>query len=109
MNSLNQSLVKDGYPPLAEKKKIFFENQATIIRTYRAKAEISQEDLAIELRYNNGQMVSNIERGLCGLPLKHIKKTCEVMSIEHEKMKEAILSDLSEEIDFYFRREDENN
>lgn len=102
MNSINENLVKDGYPPLPAKKN-YFESIATLIRIKRGEANppLSQSELAVKLGYKNGQFVSNAERALCSLPLKEVKATCEILKISKEEMKAALIRDYEVKLNFF--------
>lgn len=47
--------------------------EAKIIQGLRAEVGLSQADLAKKLGYASPQFISNIERGLCGVPIDKIK------------------------------------
>lgn len=83
-----------------------FKNVATLIRTRRTEhpKQYSQADLSDQLGYKNGQLVSNIERGLCSLPLKMMKKASEILSINPDELKAAILKDYEETLTKYFNK-----
>ena len=70
-----------------------FDSQGLIIRSYREKLGKSQGQTARVLGYKNGQFVSNLERGLCGLPIKNIKKLCDYLMIPTHELTNAILRD----------------
>jgi transcriptional regulator with XRE-family HTH domain len=46
-----------------------FANIAIAVRELRTKAGLSQEELSQLMGYKNGQFISNIERGICGIPM----------------------------------------
>jgi hypothetical protein len=54
--------------------------------------------------YKNGQFISNVERGLCNVPLKMMKKISEVLDISPEELKAAILKDHEETLTNYFNK-----
>ncbi len=62
----------------------------------------SQSDLSLLLGYKNGQFISNVERGLCNVPLKMMKKISEVLDITAIEIKSAILKDHEETLTNYF-------
>lgn len=72
-----------------------FDHIAKLIRTKRLEHPLaySQSQLSLALGYKNGQFISNVERGLCNIPLKILPKICEVLNIHPQELKEAILRD----------------
>ncbi len=83
-----------------------FKNIATLVRTKRIghPKNYSQSDLSLLLGYKNGQFISNVERGLCNVPLKMMKKISEVLDISPEELKSAILKDHEETLTNYFNK-----
>lgn len=83
-----------------------FKNIATLVRTKRIghPKNYSQSDLSLLLGYKNGQFISNVERGLCNVPLKMMKKISEVLDINPEELKTAILKDHEETLTNYFNK-----
>lgn len=61
----------------------------------------SQLELSKLLGYKNGQFISNVERGLCSVPLKMLSKISQVLNISREELKKAILKDQEETLDNY--------
>jgi transcriptional regulator with XRE-family HTH domain len=80
-----------------------FEHIAHLIRTKRMShpKSYSQSELSHLLGYKNGQFISNVERALCNIPLKMLKKVSEVLDIPTEDLKVAILKDQEHTIDVY--------
>ena len=72
-----------------------FKNIAQLIRTKRMNHPkgYSQSELSHLLGYKNGQFISNVERALCNIPLKMLRKVSEVLDIPAEELKNAILKD----------------
>lgn len=83
-----------------------FKNIATLVRSKRIghPKNYSQSDLSLLLGYKNGQFISNVERGLCNVPLKMMKKISEVLDINPEELKTAILKDHEETLTNYFNK-----
>lgn len=84
-----------------------FTNIADLIKE-RRKAHprnLSQTQLSNLLGYKNGQFISNVERGLCSIPLKGMKKAIEVLKIDPIQLKEAMLKDYQDTLDFYLSEE----
>ena len=75
-----------------------FKNIAQLIRTKRMNHPkgYSQSELSHLLGYKNGQFISNVERALCNIPLKMLRKVSEVLDITPEELKAAILKDQEE-------------
>jgi transcriptional regulator with XRE-family HTH domain len=82
-----------------------FKNIAHLIRTKRMSHPkgYSQSELSHLLGYKNGQFISNVERALCNIPLKMLKRVSEVLEIPPHELKDAILKDQEETIDNYLR------
>jgi hypothetical protein len=83
-----------------------FKNIASLVRTKRINhpKSYSQSDLSLLLGYKNGQFISNVERGLCNVPLKMMKKISDVLDISAEDIKSAILKDHEETLSNYFNK-----
>ncbi len=80
-----------------------FKNIAHLIRTKRMNHTkgYSQSELSHLLGYKNGQFISNVERALCNIPLKMLRKVSEVLDIPSEELKAAILKDQEESLNNY--------
>ena len=77
-----------------------FKNIGKLVRERREKLNYSQTELCVALGFSkNGQNISNVERGLASLPIKHIAKTSIVLQTPAHLCKEAILEDYELEID----------
>lgn len=78
-----------------------FNNIAREIRIARENTaqRYSQADLSALIGYRNGQFISNVERGLCSIPLKKIELISKHLAISPLRLKTAIVLDLSETID----------
>lgn len=74
-------------------KIAYFAGIAKLMKESREKTPWSQTELAALLKMKNGQFISNIERGLCGLPSKHAPQVCQILKIDPEVMIETMLSD----------------
>lgn len=62
----------------------------------------SQTELSAFLGYKNGQFISNVERGICSIPVKSLKKISDLLGISPEDIKEAVLKDHAQTIDNFF-------
>lgn len=63
----------------------------------------SQTQLSKTLGYKNGQFISNLERGLCSIPLKGMINFVNVLNISEAELKEAILKDYELTLDYYLK------
>lgn len=80
-----------------------FKNIAQLIRSRRMNHPkgYSQSELSHLLGYKNGQFISNVERALCNIPLKMLKRVSEVLDISADELKAAILKDQEETLNNY--------
>lgn len=78
-----------------------FNNIATVVRQGREASGLrySQQELSAVLGYKNGQFISNIERGLCGLPVKMVPKVVEVLKMDPAIIKKAMVDDMTGHFD----------
>ncbi len=81
-----------------------FNHIATLVRIKRMAHPdaLSQSDLSEKLGYKNGQFISNVERGLCNVPLKMMSRIAEILNITPEEIKKAILKDHEQTLDNFF-------
>ncbi|MFN8371173.1 MAG: helix-turn-helix transcriptional regulator [Bacteriovoracaceae bacterium] len=82
-----------------------FDHVAKIIKAKRQAHPkgYSQSELSHVLGYKNGQFISNVERGLCNIPLKMLRKVCEILDINPEDLKEAMIKDIEFTLNNYLR------
>jgi hypothetical protein len=82
-----------------------FKHIATLIRNKRLQhpKAYSQSELSHLLGYKNGQFISNVERALCNIPLKMLGKVSEVLNVNPEELKAAILRDHEETLNNYLK------
>ncbi|MDH4467168.1 MAG: hypothetical protein QE271_03850 [Bacteriovoracaceae bacterium] len=80
-----------------------FNHIAALIKRKRIahSSNLSQSDLSSLLGYKNGQFISNVERSLCNIPFKMIKKVCQVLDISAEEIKAAMMKDHEETLNTY--------
>lgn len=85
-----------------------FKNIAQLIRTKRLQHPkgYSQSELSNLLGYKNGQFISNVERALCNVPLKMLVRVSEVLDIDPEDLKKAILNDHEATLNNYLKGAD---
>jgi transcriptional regulator with XRE-family HTH domain len=83
-----------------------FENIAKLIKNKRVghPKGYSQSELSNLLGYKNGQFISNVERALCNVPLKMLGKVSEVLDINPDDLKRAMISDLDNTLENYFKQ-----
>ena len=53
-----------------------------IIRHHRKEKKLSQQQLGSLIGYKNGQFISNIEREVCSIPNKDIRKMADILGID---------------------------
>ena len=72
-----------------------FDNIAKLIRDKRLShpRRYSQSELSNLLGYKNGQFISNVERGLCSIPLKMLSRVSEVLNIQPSEIRTVMLRD----------------
>ncbi len=80
-----------------------FTNIAQLIKTKRVQHPkgYSQSELSHLLGYKNGQFISNVERALCNIPLKMLARVAEILNIDPQELKAAILRDQEATLDVY--------
>ena len=76
--------------------KLIKEKRMSHIKAY------SQSELSQLLGYKNGQFISNVERGLCNVPLKMLSRISDILNISQDDLKKAILEDHEKTLDNYF-------
>jgi len=88
-----------------------FHNVARLIKNKRIEHPkgYSQTQLSKTLGYKNGQFISNVERGLCSIPLKGLNKFTQTLNISIGELKYAMLKDYEETLDSYLREHDEDS
>lgn len=75
--------------------KAQFKNIGNLVKESRTKLDpaVSQQDLSSLLGYKNGQFVSNIERGLCAIPAKHISSLSAIIKVPPSEIINAMVED----------------
>lgn len=73
-----------------------FQHIAKLVKEKRLahSEKLSQSELSHKLGYKNGQFISNVERGLCSIPLKSLATFCETLNIPQQELMETMLKDL---------------
>lgn len=87
-------------------RKGTFNNIAHLIKTAREKTPWSQNELSYLMGYKNGQFISNIERGLCSLPLKILMKVSEHIKVPPEDIRAALIQDYTDQINNIIAKEE---
>lgn len=84
-------------------KQRSFQHIARLIKDRRLAHHkgYSQAELSELLGYKNGQFISNVERGICAIPLKTLKKVGEVLEIPKDELMGAMLNDYEATLDNY--------
>ena len=78
-----------------------------VLKDARTRTPYSQQDLSCKLGYKSasgGQFISNVERGLCGLPPKKMIETAEILGADIQLFKEAAIKDYQESIELELQR-----
>ena len=80
-----------------------FKNIADLIKAKRKShpRKLSQTQLSNLLGYKNGQFISNVERGLCSIPLKGMQGAIDTLGLSPEELKQAMLKDYEDTLDYY--------
>ncbi len=66
-----------------------------LVKKYRLQHsdKVSQGELSSLLGYKNGQFISNVERGMCSVPLKSLKNLSNILSIPEHEVISSMLKD----------------
>ncbi len=72
-----------------------FTHIADLVKKYRLlhPKKLSQVELSNLLGYKNGQFVSNVERGICSIPLKALGDLKTILNIPQSELVQAMVSD----------------
>ena len=82
-----------------------FKNIARVVFEAREHRRYSQQDLAQELGYKNGQFISNVERGKCGIPAEKLFLLSKILGTSPVMYAEALLSDYREYLTICIKEE----
>jgi transcriptional regulator with XRE-family HTH domain len=69
-----------------------FEHQGKLFQECRLKKGLSQRDVAEALPVH-AQVVSNWERGICGVPKARLAKACQLFGVSKEQVIAAVMKD----------------
>lgn len=75
------------------RKSVKFRKIADLTNDLRKNHGLTQAELGKGLGYGNAQFISNLERGVCSLPRKKIKKYCKLLKIDKETVIETMVND----------------
>ena len=85
-------------------------NLSELIKSKRIELKISQERLAEKIKLPRGsQFISNVERSLCQLPIKHLDAVCKELGINKEEAIELLVLDLRLKINEVLNGQKTNN
>ncbi len=79
-----------------------YQKLSTFLRTARAKAGLSQQEVSKKLGFTGPQFVSNWERGLAAPPLTCLKKLAQMYDVDSEAVFQMILSEVEAEMRHQF-------
>ena len=68
------------------------------LREQRVKSSLTQSQVAESLGYTSPQFISNIERGLCSAPAKHLRGFLKLYHIELDELVSVILKQEEENL-----------
>ena len=74
-----------------------------MLKQLREKKGLTQADVAKRLGFGNAQFVSNIERGLAKLPVKHFKKVAALYGVPVERLIDLKLKQTEIQLKKYFK------
>lgn len=72
-----------------------------ILKQAREKAGLSQGELAKELGYSSPQLISNVERGLCSVPLKKARDFCRLTGMAQKDLRNILIGVATRRINNY--------
>lgn len=84
-----------------------FSNIGKFVKKHREKVGLSQTELSRALGYSKGQFISNVERGLCSVPLKHAVDLRKALDVEAHTLTTALLRDYHSTISSYLPQEND--
>ncbi len=71
---------------------------AMFIKEKRVGESLSQEELSKLLGYKNGQFISNVERGLCTIPLTKVRPLGKALNVNPEDICKVLIQDYSSHV-----------
>jgi ribosome-binding protein aMBF1 (putative translation factor) len=94
---LGERLKRDDHD-LHRTKENRMNNLSIIIKTARVTAGLTQVDVSTELGLSSAQFISNIERGLANLPMKHARPLSRLLKIPLSAIIDARAEDVKERL-----------
>ncbi len=70
-----------------------------LIKRARIARNMSQNELSSLLGYKNGQYLSNIERGLCAIPVKKLVAAAHYLKLDVHILRMALIEDFTAALD----------
>lgn len=86
-----------------------FANIAQTLKRIRIEKGLTQQGVSKSLGYKHGQFMSNIERGLAGLPFHMIANMCEVLDCGPEDIIEAMSLDYKSKLNYEYHNPSQKN
>lgn len=75
-----------------------FNNIAKAVNTHRLKSGLTQLQLSKILGYQNGQFISNVERGQCSIPLKKVTPLIDALGCTVDDITDPMIDDYVDRI-----------
>lgn len=76
--------------------------EGSFIKKARVSAKYSQKALARRMGFGSPQFISNVERDIAGLPLKHVKRFLALTKADGAKLKRIKLRAFEQEMNAWF-------
>ena len=80
-----------------------FSNIAKLVKEKRKLVGLSQSVLSGILGYKNAQFISNMERGVCSVPLQKVKALIGALKCDEKEVLEAVVEDVRATFKMYTR------
>lgn len=74
------------------------------LKQYRENKKLSQIYVAKSLGYDSGQFISNIERGMCRMPLDKCKKYLSLIDYPYDRYKMLLMDEFDRKLNKYLGR-----
>lgn len=75
-----------------------FENIGLAVKEARENKGLTQDQLSKALGYDNGQFISNVERGKCSIPVKKLKKMARKTNVSAEHFVNFMVLDYQQKL-----------
>lgn len=73
------------------------------MKKWREKKGLTQAALAWRLGYSTPQFISNIERGVCRIPISKFRATCKILGIKVEDLIALRVKETEERLNKIFK------